>query len=564
MNRRVEGHAALRDTETGFDFGPQDAAVVLRRHTEILELIAAAAPLKTMLERILQAIEELIPDAYCSILLLDRSGQRLHHGAAPRLPSAYIVAIDGLRPGPSAGSCGTAAYLNERVIVPDVRLDPRWQEYRQAAQAAGLVACWSTPIPGREGFPSGTFAVYHRRPQQPSARELRLVDRFTYLASVAIEHSHLVGDLIENEELFRRSFEDNAAGMALLALDQRIERVNHAMVDITGYTASELTGQPLGLVFTDDAWAESTVAEMLAGRLDHITQQTYLRTGTGDQVPVEATAAVVRGADNRPRLFAITVLDLTERQAVEAAESARREAEVARRTADEHSRAKSELLTAVSHEVRSPLQAIKGFTELLGTLDLDGPRRQEALRRINTAADHLLALVTEVLDISRVEADVLPLNLEDVQVVDAVRDAIDLVAAEADARAVEIRLRAGTRVAAYIDRRRLVQIVLNLLANAVRHGAPAGLIEVLIEEEEENISVTVSDNGPGIPADLLPHLFTPFVRGSGVEVDGYGLGLVLASSLATAMGGDLTVENRKEGGARFRLRLRPDIRGEQS
>jgi PAS domain S-box-containing protein len=556
MSHRLEADAGRGAAGAEFEFAPSDAAVVLRRHTEVLELIAGAAPLTTTLDAILLSIEELIPGSYCSVLLLDRSRERLFHGAAPRLPDAYLLAIDGLRPGPWAGSCGTAAHTNQRVIATDVRIDPRWPDFREAAVAAGLLACWSTPIIGKAGFPSGTFAVYHHQPHQPSDRELRLVDRFTYLASVAIEHSHVIGELTESEELFRRSFDDNAAGMALVSLDQRIERVNDALVDLTGYAATDLVGQPRALILPDDCLAESTVSEMVAGRLDRIPQQVHVRTVTGDRVPVEATASVVRDAANRPRLLTMTVLDVTERLAVERAESARRVAEVAQRTAEEHSHAKSELLTTVSHEVRSPLQAIKGFAELLATLDLAGQRRLKALKGINNAADHLLALVTEVLDISRVEADALPLSLEHVPVLEAVRDAVDLVGPEAAARDVAITLDTDSSVTAYVDRLRLVQIVLNLLANAVRHGKRGGLVEVRIGDAEDDcLCVTVTDDGPGMPADLLPNLFTPFVRGSGVQVDGFGLGLVLASGLASAMGGGLNVENRHEGGARFRLRL---------
>src|SRR5689334_1767880 len=156
-----------------FDFGPEDAAVLLRRHTEILELVAHGASRRLMLDRIVTAIEGLIPESVASILIYDRSGERLRHGSATRLPSDYLAAIDGIVPGPSAGSCGTAAYLNERVIAEDVMSDLRWRGFRGIAHDAGLAACWSTPIGGRDGRPVGTFAVYHREPHRPTPRELR-------------------------------------------------------------------------------------------------------------------------------------------------------------------------------------------------------------------------------------------------------------------------------------------------------------------------------------------------------------------------------------------------------
>jgi len=543
---------------TPFDVAPQDAFALLHRHAEILELVARGVPLQEVLDSIIIALEELIPDAYCSILLLDRSGTTLHHGAAPHLRLEYLRDIDGLRVGPLAGSCGSAAHFNTRVIVEDLRDDARWTEFRASAVHAGLAACWSTPIAGQSGDPVGTFAVYHREPHRPSHRELRLVDRFTYLASVAIEHSKLVGNLVDSEELFRRSFEDNAVGMALIDLDRTVRRINRAMTKLTGFTEDELIGQSIAVLFEPSAESEAAAAFSVTPshhQDERVTRQTRLKHRDGHFLPVEATSSLVHGIDGEPRLMALNVLDLTARRSAERAVRERREAEVARRTAEEHSRAKSELLTAVSHEIRTPLQAITGFTELLSTLDLDGARRKEALTHINLAAKHLLDIVTDVLDISRVEAEVLPLQIESVRVFDAVRDAFDLIGPEASTRNVDLCAQADSGLTVLADRRRLVQIMLNLIGNAVRHGCEGGRVEVIGRVDGDTIELRVDDDGPGIPAGLLPHLFTPFYRGTAADVDGYGLGLVLASGLATAMGGELGAQNIPDRGASFRLRL---------
>ena len=220
--------------------GPDDARDMLDRQTEVLELIAAAVPLHDVLAEILNSLERLIPGARCSVLLLDRERRTLHHGAAPSLPVAYVAAIDGLAIGDHAGSCGTAAALNTAVVTADVRTDPRWVEYRAHAESAGLRSCWSTPIQGRDGMPVGTFAVYHDAPHRPSGREQLLVDRFTHLASVAIEHADLVGELVASEERFRRSFDDNSLGMALVGLDRRIARCNTALASLARGRAGEV------------------------------------------------------------------------------------------------------------------------------------------------------------------------------------------------------------------------------------------------------------------------------------------------------------------------------------
>ena len=132
-------------------------------------------------------IEALLPDMRCSILLLDADGVHLRHGAAPNLPDAYNRAIDGVEIGPQAGSCGTAAYRNQAVIVTDIATDPLWADYRALALPHGLRACWSTPIRSAHGLVLGTFALYYREPCAPGPADLELIERVTHLSAIAIE-----------------------------------------------------------------------------------------------------------------------------------------------------------------------------------------------------------------------------------------------------------------------------------------------------------------------------------------------------------------------------------------
>lgn len=165
-----------------------DAVALLDAHTFVMERIAAGAPLSSVLDAVAIMIDEVMPGARCSILLLDAG--RLRHGAAPHLPRAYNEAIDGIAIGPSAGSCGTAAFLDEPVVAEDVTSDSHWVDFRDLAARHGLRACWSTPIRGQRGV-LGTFAVYHDRPFTPSPRDEAIVRRISHLASIAIEHDEL-------------------------------------------------------------------------------------------------------------------------------------------------------------------------------------------------------------------------------------------------------------------------------------------------------------------------------------------------------------------------------------
>ncbi|QIM20184.1 GAF domain-containing protein [Phycicoccus sp. HDW14] len=539
---------------------PDDVREMLERQTELLELIAAAAPLRDVLTRILTSLEEFIPGARCSVLLLDRDRGTLHHGAAPSLPGAYVAAIDGLPIGDGAGSCGTAAALNTAVVAHDVRTDARWVAYRPVAEAAGLRSCWSTPIDGRDGLPVGTFAVYHPHPHRPTGREELLVDRFTHLASVAIEHADVLGELVESEERFRRSFDDNSLGMAILGLDRRVVTANTALAAVLGCEPPDLAGRPLAAVLSPtDGSLDARLDTLRPGDAQPVVFEATLHRPSGRELQVEVTVSLVHARDGAPAQYVVNVFDLTERRAAEQHRRARLEAETARRTAEQLLRERSALLAAVGHEARTPIQAIVGFVELLGTIELDQDRRREALARIDAAAGHVMDLLADVLDLSRLEAGALPLVPEPVRVREVVAEVLGLLAPVAERRDVGLAQSLDDDVV-LADRRRLRQVLLNLVGNAIRHGVAGGGVEVRTRTADDGwVVLSVDDDGPGIPPELLPRVFTPFVRATPVAADdegGIGLGLGLAHGLVEAMGGELTVGASSSAGTSMLVRLR--------
>ena len=165
------------------------AETLLLGENRVLELIAKGTPLPSTLDMVCRLVEELSGGCLCSVLLLDPDGHRLRHGAAPSLPKSYTDAIDGSAIGPTAGSCGTAAYRKELVIASDIATDPVWADYCNLAVAHGLRACWSTPIFASDGGVLGTFALYASAPGSPTRRQHSLIDQITPLVAVAIERA---------------------------------------------------------------------------------------------------------------------------------------------------------------------------------------------------------------------------------------------------------------------------------------------------------------------------------------------------------------------------------------
>jgi PAS domain S-box-containing protein len=207
----VGASAIARDiTErTRLEMAMRQSASFFAGQKRVLDEIIQGASLARVLDTLARVVEEQAGRGLiASILLLDETGTRLLHGAAPSLPAGYNSAIDGLAIGPAAGSCGTAAYRREPVVVVDIAGDPLWDDYRHLALDHGLRACWSTPILGSDGGVLGTFALYHREPHRPDEKDRELVQLTAHTAALAIERARIEA---ERTRLLAEKESDRAA-----------------------------------------------------------------------------------------------------------------------------------------------------------------------------------------------------------------------------------------------------------------------------------------------------------------------------------------------------------------
>lgn len=247
-----------------------------------------------------------------------------------------------------------------------------------------------------------------------------------------------------------------------------------------------------------------------------------------------------------------TVQDITEQVEAEWALIA------ARDEADRANRTKSEFLSSMSHELRTPMNAILGFGQLMEYDATLPDEHQDNVQEILKAGHHLLELINEVLDLSKVESGHVDLSLEPVEVCLIVEDCLALVAPLADQRDIQLSHKGLKGAAVRADRTRLKQALLNLLSNAIKYNRDGGSVRIEVQREgADRLGIRVSDSGPGIPAGRLKELFQPFSRldAEHSDIEGTGIGLTIAQRLVEMMGGAVGVESEAGVGSTFWIEL---------
>ena len=378
--------------------------------------------------------------------------------------------------------------------------------------------------------------------------------------------------MLQSEERFRLANFYSPYPVMLHAEDGELLLVNAAW--------ARASGQPLHELTTLEEW----LRRAYPAETDRSNVRRFIATIWDQTEPVENFGRCVRHADGSERTWDFssvnlgrlrdgrrvllsTAIDVTERHragtkllaAKIEAEAATKAAEIARSEAEKANRAKSEFLSRMSHELRTPLNAILGFGQVLALGSL-AEQDAQCVSYILKGGKHLLGLIDEVLDLSRVEAGELGLKPTAVNLDKLARDCVGLVAKMALTAKVACKVKTcrACRIPIWVDEQRLRQVLLNLLANAIKYNRPGGQVSVSCEHRtSEQVRLLVTDTGPGISSEDLARLFVPFERlGQEYgEVEGTGLGLVVSKRLTEAMGGSIGADSVVDEGSTFWIEL---------
>ena len=421
--------------------------------------------------------------------------------------------------------------------------------YRQAFQA-GQVRDFPLRIRHRDG--SATPVLYNAAVYRDEAGQVQGV----FAAARDISQRLAAEEALrESEQRFYSAFEHASIGMALVAPDGRWLRVNQALCDLVGYTAEELLGKTFqDITHPDDLDADLGYArQMLANEIGAYQMEKRYFTKSGEVVWVLLSVSLVRDQDGTPRHFISQIQDITSRKAAEQA------LVEAKEKALQASQAKSEFLANMSHEIRTPISTIIGTTEMLLDSPLPGDAQENA-QAIRSAADSLLQIISDILDLSKIEARKLALTAEDFDLRETLQRQVSVFAGEARRRGLDLALEVSPECPrmACGDPGRLGQVLSNLVGNALKF-TPQGRVAVAVSPAEHSgpgakLLFKVSDTGIGIAKGDQGKLFQDFSQVDGTyakRFKGTGLGLAISKRLVEMMGGAIWVESERGAGSTF-------------
>src|SRR5438552_14877361 len=523
--------------------------------SRVLEMIAADAPLADVLTSLVILMEGQAEGLRCSILLLNRDGKHVRHGAAPNLPEAYVKAVDGSPIGPRNGSCGTAMYTRKPVVVTNVMTDPLWTDYRELAQICGLRACWSTPIVSWQGDVLGSFAMYRQETRGPQPEETRLTEIGTHIAGIAIDRQR-------QQEVLR----------------ERDARIN---------LAAESADLAFWVLYPEgDAWMSDKGRRIYGfdSNLPLSCELIFSRVHPDERAAVKAEydrACALRGAfETEHRLLLpygktrwVIMRGLCWRDEhgniletigvtldVSAQKQAALQLQVQREEMAHRNRVAlmGEMTASFAHELNQPLTAIANsasaarrflehgntdpvlLQQLLQDMVADSRRAGEVIRGIRSLVRKETSVHT-LLNLNSVISDTVRLVSSDVLNRESV------VTTELDPHLPQVQ-------AALVQ---IQQVLLNLIINALdaveQLAPPQRRIIISTRSDKGDVAeVSVRDFGVGLPKDHPDKVFDHFFS---TKQKGMGMGLAIVRSIVEAHGGTITAENVPDRGARMVVRL---------
>ena len=526
----------------------------------VLGLIITGTELSAILHELCLGVERLDSGLLCSVLLLDVQGKTLRQGAAPSLPDAYNQAINGVEIGPRVGSCGTAAFLGQQVIVSDIAADPLWANCKDQALAHGLRACWSTPIAAQDGKLLGTFAIYYREPRSPEPHHLQLIAQATHLAVLALERDRAKAELSAAEARYRSLVEHLPAitYIAELGAEGPWHYVSPQIESILGYPPTEWlldSRNWISRIHPDDREIVMLAEKRFQKNYHELFYAEYRVLARDGREIWFRDEGVLLPEDGRKPLMQGVMYDITGHKRLE--EELRHSQKM---------EAIGQLAGGIAHDFNNFLMLIQAHnTHLRERIPAGDTIGQQDVQHIEQAVIRAASLTRQLLAFSRkqvLQTKVLDLNA----IVTDVAKMLDHLLEKNVELFITLDPTLG-RIKA--DPVQMEQIILNLAVNA-RDAMPQGgklsisTNSVTLEQARARcnhgnpsgsyVMLCVTDTGTGMDADTQARIFEPFFTTKAAG-KGTGLGLATVYGVVEQSGGWIWVSSELGKGTTFETYL---------
>ena len=544
--------------------------IIYEDSESLLEYIAIENILKNVLEKIVYLAQSRNPNSKCSILLLDKEKKCLLNGAAPSLPDFYNEAIHGLKIGDKVGSCGSAAFRKERIIVENIDTHEYWVPFLHVTKKADLHACWSEPIISSNNEVLGTFAIYYHTRKIPSEFELKLISSYAHLASVGIE-KNMNFDLLRekekeiNEQIINSNNElkkmnEVAQSLTnyqstLLSLfdkgdavlfkwkndeDQNIEYVSTSIEKLLGYSKNDfLTFKTTfkSCIHPDDKKAVvEEIDNFVESKVDYFKHHPYRVISKNGEIKWVLDYTVTqRNLDGEITHFIAYVTDITEQ---------RQQQELSHQQSKMVSM--GEMIENIAHQWRQPLSVISTIAtgsklekELNVLSDEDFIKNMEFL---NTNAQYLSRTIDDFRNFVKGNRDLIKFNLSE-----NIHSFLNVVEPSIHTSNIQVILDLDDDITILNYPNDMIQAFINIMTNSkevlINLDRKERYFFITSKKIDNKIVISLKDNGGGVKKEILDKIFEPYTTTKHKSL-GTGLGLnITYNFIVSGMNGDISVGN---------------------
>jgi two-component system, cell cycle sensor histidine kinase and response regulator CckA len=535
------------------------AELALTGYSEILEMLAKNNPLEEILIKLAETVEQQSTGMICSILLYDDEHKCLHNIAAPSLHNDYLKEVDGIRVGPSMGSCGTAAFTKSRVVASDIKSDPRWSQFKNLALKYNLRACWSQPILSSKRELLGTFAIYYNEPRCATKAEEKFIEKWTNLAGIAIERKKTENELIasqlkikDSESKLRLTLENAPIGIASCDKEGYFLSANQALCEILGYSQNELLEMKMfDLTHPDDiSITQETRAQLIKGEIERYHLEKRYITKNREERSVSVTVCAVRDTNGELIQTVSEIEDLTEKK--------KWEAEFLKASKLE---SLGILAGGIAHDFNNILTSILGSLSLAKAELKIGADIFQRIVDVENASQRAKKLTKQLLTFSKGGTPI----KEVINLTNLIKEYVSFSTNGSNC-AVELYI-ADNLWNVEVDETQIGQVIHNLTINALQAMPKGGTLKVKCKntvfsetnktanfsfESGRYVQISVIDEGQGIPKENLSKIFDPYFT---TKEQGSGLGLATSYSIVKKHKGHIEVESEMNSGSSFTIFL---------